>query len=126
MAFALLASRAPEACRVRRARFDLNLSPPRTTQSHQHHRHAPSMAPSALYRLRIRNEYTDHTHAYEVTNVAGLVAGINAHYGLKNMITRDGVRNLMVRGHERSPKRFGSIHIERIHKSDALPIYDGT
>ena len=77
------------------------------------------MAPSALYRLRIRNEYTGQTHAYEVMNVAGLVAGINAHYGLRSMITRDGVRNLMVRGRARSPKRFGSIHIERIHKSNA-------
>ena len=111
-----------EACRVERARFYLNLY----TSHKRHNRtcialtHARThMAPSALYRLRIRNEYTGQTHAYEVTNVAGLVAGINAHYGLRNMITRDGVRNLMVRGRARSPKRFGSIHIERIHKSNA-------
>ena len=62
------------------------------------------------YEIEITNTYTGEKHGYEVLSLEGCRDRINEHYGCQ-MITKNGVVNLIVRGRENSPKRFAGIHI---------------
>ena len=66
-----------------------------------------------LYDIEITNTFTNATTEYNaVANMTGCRDAINTHYGCE-MITKNGVCNLMTRGREKSPDRFAGIRIAK-------------
>ena len=67
------------------------------------------------YTICIANQHTGGSVWYDAFDLTECDHAINWHYGLHDMITRNGVVNLLVRGVGKSPKRFSAIRIDR-HK----------
>jgi hypothetical protein len=65
------------------------------------------------YDIEITNQYSGGSVRYKTDSLMECAKAINQHYGLHDMITRNGVVNMLVRGSGNSPKRFSAIRIER-------------
>lgn len=65
------------------------------------------------YDIEIANQYSGGSVWYKADSVVECARAINQHYGLHDMITRNGVVNMLVRGSHNTPKRFSAIRIKR-------------
>ena len=65
------------------------------------------------YKVRIHNQYTGGIAVYDADDMNECKHAINMHYGNIDMITYNGVVNMLQRGAEKSPKRFSTIRIVR-------------
>ena len=65
------------------------------------------------YKVHIHNQYTGGVAVYDAGDMNECKHAINMHYGNLDMITYNGVVNMIQRGVEKSPKRFSAIRIVR-------------